>query len=65
MCICATAAGTESFAIPPEALANLPATDALEDPGRPVTGLVLASFPSRPEAGFLAEGLAAGHVISS
>lgn len=61
--LCTAAPGSESFTIPPEALANLPATDALEDPGRPVTGIVLASFPGKAEPGFRAEGLDSGHVI--
>ncbi len=64
LCICVAAAGSGSFTIPPETLANLPATDASEDPGRPVTGLVLVSLPGRPAPGFRAEGLDAGNAIA-
>ncbi len=63
LCMCTAAPGTDSFAIPPEALSNLPVTDASEDPGRPVTGVVIASFPGKPEPGFRAEGLDSGYGI--
>ena len=65
LCLCVAPPGADRFMIRPEVLSNLPATDASEDPGRPVTGLALVSFPGRPEPGFRADGLDAGNVITA